>query len=228
MNEITFFIHVLLIIIFLLFAVRLGKNALVALIAMCGVLANLFVVKQMQLFSLTVTCSDVFAVGCIWGLNLLQEYFGKDIAKKTVHITFFALIFFAVMAKMHLIYIPSVVDGTHDSFVNIFSSTPRIVIASLSVFYLVQRIDVHLFSFLSKKFKKKKLFLRMITSLCITQLLDTILFSFFGLYGIISSMLHVVIVSYMIKVIVIITSAAFGAFAKQFFISKTREINEQI
>ena len=72
MNETIFFLHIFSALLFLALAIRLGKMALGVYVALSGVLANLFVVKQIELFGLHATASDVFAVGGILGLNLLQ------------------------------------------------------------------------------------------------------------------------------------------------------------
>ena len=63
MNELIFLFHILLVLSFVLGALRLGKNALLSLLALQAILANLFVVKQISLFGFAVTCSDVFAIG---------------------------------------------------------------------------------------------------------------------------------------------------------------------
>ena len=76
MNEFVFFLHIFVVATFALGACRLGKEMLVAWIGLQAVLANLFVLKQMKLFWLDVTCSDVYAVGAFLSLNLLQEYYG--------------------------------------------------------------------------------------------------------------------------------------------------------
>ena len=81
MNELLFFIHVFLVVSFVMGALRLGKAALIALSAVQAVLANLFVVKQIDLFGFSITCSDVFAVGGILSINLIQEFFGKEAAE---------------------------------------------------------------------------------------------------------------------------------------------------
>src|SRR3990167_7612123 len=112
MNESIFFIHIFLVVGSILFSLKKGPFSLISLIAIQAVLANLFVVKQMKLFGFEVTCSDVFAVGSLLSLNLLQEFFGREMGKKAVSISFFAMLFFAVMSQIHLYYLPSDQDST--------------------------------------------------------------------------------------------------------------------
>ncbi len=205
MNEIFFLTQILLNLGFTILAARTSQQALTALIALNAVLANFFVVKQMELFGLTVTCSDVFAVGCILGLNLMQEYFGKEAAKKTTRISFLAMIFFILISQIHLWYVPAAVDTSHAAFYQILKFTPRIVIASVAVFYIVQKFDIFFFGIL----KKLRLGIRIGISLFVSQLIDTILFSFAGLYGIAHSILDVIIMSFTIKCLIILTSVPF-------------------
>jgi uncharacterized integral membrane protein (TIGR00697 family) len=215
MNEALFFTHVLLVLGFILVAYRMGSSALIALVVLLGVLANVFVVKQMNLFYWTVTCSDVFAIGGILGLNLLQESWGPEKASKAIRVSLLCLIFFAAMAQVHLLYLPSVADKTQDAFLAIFSSSPRIVFSSIAVYYLVQKIDVRIFGFLKTLFAQKFLPFRLTLSLLFSQLLDTILFSFLGLYGLVESIFDVIVMSYLVKCIIIASSSTFVAAARR-------------
>lgn len=215
MNEFLFLSHIFLVIGFVLGALRLGAHALSALIVLQAILANLFVVKQIDLLGFSVTCSDVFAVGGILGLNLLQEYFGKEAALRAIKISFLGMIFFILMAQMHLWYFPSAQDTTHGAFALILGSTPRIVIASVAVYFFVQKLDVVLFSSLKKLWPQGKLSLRIGISLVLTQCIDTVLFSFLGLYGLVASLFDVIVMSFTIKCLIIACSASLISFSKR-------------
>lgn len=71
-----------------------GKGALTTWIALVSLMANLFVLKQIDLFGFNATASDVFAVGSLLGLNLLQEKFGREAAQRAIWVSFSALILF--------------------------------------------------------------------------------------------------------------------------------------
>ncbi len=216
MNEIIFFTHIFFIIAFLFGALKIGKEALSAYVILQAIIANLFVVKQITLFQKEVTCSDVYMVGSILGMNLLQEYFGKDTAKKTMWITFYCMIFFSLTSYIHLGYIPSKHDTTHQAFFSILSQAPRIFLASVATFFLVQKFDILFFGILKKMAQDRYLTLRIVVSLVLSQLLDTALFSFLGLYGIASSMFDIIVLSFSIKLIVIFTLAPFVKLSKRF------------
>lgn len=216
MNEALFFFHITAVLLFTFGALKLGKETLFGWICLQAILANLFVLKQIEFFSLTITCSDVFAVGGILGLNLLQEYFGKESAQKAARSCLFFMVFFAAMSKIHLIYNPSIADTTHRSYFTILSSAPRILFASLTTFYLVQQIDIRLFSWIKKQFPKVSLPFRNASSLFITQFLDTVLFSVLGLFGLVDNIAHIIAVSFLVKVTVILASVPLTALSKKF------------
>src|SRR5882724_1397465 len=115
-NEIFFIFHSIIIAISALVALGLGQSALVAFICTQCILANLFVIKQITLFGLTATCADAFTIGATLGLNLLQEYFGKEAAKKAIWINFALLIFYLIASQIHLLYVPAYCDTTQYHF----------------------------------------------------------------------------------------------------------------
>lgn len=215
MNELIFGLHCGLVILFVLIALRMGKEALIGWVAIQAILANLLVMKQITLFGCNATGSDVFAVGSILSLNLLQEYYGKQLARKAIWFTFLAMAFFAVMSQIHLLYHPSSYDTAQASFVKIFSAAPRLLFASLAVSFLVQQIDLRVFSFLKSKMKNTALVWRNAISLTLSQLLDTVLFTLIGLYGLVDSLLEIIVISFILKMVVISVLSPLTAFAKR-------------
>jgi len=217
MNELIFIFHTIVIALFALGSLALGQGALVAFVCSCCVLANLFVVKQITLFGLTATCADAFTVGATIGLNLLQEYFGKEIAKRTIWINFLLLIFYAIVSQIHLIYIPHTADTMHLHFMPLLSFMPRIVIASFSVYMISQMADYYLYGFLKKMFHNRYIIFRNYASIALCQLLDTVLFSFLGLYGIIDNIGEVIIISYLIKLASIVIATPFVGLSRKIY-----------
>lgn len=211
MNEFIFTIQVLLIFGFVFGALRLGSSALTALIAILALVANLFVLKQIDLFGFHVTASDTLAIGCLLGLNVLQEYFSKDEAQKATWICFFSMLFFTLISLLHLHYVPSPEDTTQGAFLTLLSPTPRLLAASMFVFFIVQRVDILFFAFLKNVLPHTRFALRVTISLIFSQFLDTVLFSFVGLYGIVNSIIDIILFSFIVKLVVIF---CFGSFTK--------------
>lgn len=214
-NELIFFIHACIISFFALVALILGKEALVSFVSVACILANLFVIKQTMLCGLTATCSDAFSIGAVLGLNLLQEYYGRDIAKKAIWISFVLLLFYAIASQIHLLYIPTMYDITHGAYTTILTAMPRIIVASFSVYLIVQHIDSWLYALLKKATQGNYLVLRNCISIGICQLIDTILFTFIGLYGLVDNPWHIIGVSYAIKLIALLIAIPFLALSKK-------------
>jgi len=218
MNELIFLLHIISVVGVTFFALRFGKSALVALICLETVMANLFVLKQMTLFGLNATCADVFIIGSVLGVNLLQEYFGADFSKKAIKISFFAMFFYLLMSFIHLSYIPSQHDWAHILFNEILRFAPRITIASLFAYFISLKFNASFYERLNEKFNGKYLVLRNIISIIFTQLIDTIIFVYIGLFGIVGSPVQVIIVGFTIKVLITLIASPFISFSKKYLI----------
>lgn len=217
MNELIFFSHILLLIGAVLLALRLGKETLTALLGLQIVIGNLFVTKQMVCFGFHVTCADVYTVGALFSLNLLQEFYGKKTAKRAIWIAFFLLFFFIAMSQIHLRYSPSPYDSMQGVFQALLASSPRIMIASFLVGIFCQRLDVMTYGWLKKTLPTQSLLLRFGGASLFSQLIDTVFFSFLALYGLVHSMMHIILMSYLIKVAIIACMAPFTKLAKRFY-----------
>ncbi len=206
---------------FSLIALKLGKNALIALLCTQIILANLFVIKEIKLFGLTATASDALAVGASFTLNLIQEYFSSYNIYNAIWTSFFISIFSIFSYILHISY-----RGESYSIDNAFSMIltpmPRILIASLVTYIIVQHIECWLYKYLSCTLKNHHFIIRNYSSVALSQFIDTILFSFLGLYKAtpsysnISIIFQIILVSYTIKLLVIILTAPYLALSKKF------------
>ena len=199
MNEILFAFHLLLILTITWAARHFGRDALMGWVILQPILANLFVLKQVVLFGFHVTCSDVYAVSAILGVNFIQEYYGKEPAKRTVWHSMLAMLFFVAMSMLHLSYEPSNYDISHGAYKVILEQSPRLFVASMLGFLLVQQIDIHLFAFLKEKLPHVPFRLRNLMSLTVSQIFDTFFFTIFGLSGIVCDLVDIFILSAIIK-----------------------------
>lgn len=207
-NEWLFLAHILGLQIALIFAMRLGKTGLITFLSLAAVLANLFVIKQIDLFGLHVTGSDAFIISSVLALNLLQEKEGKQSAQKATWISFGSTLFFAGASQIHLAYKPNLFDATQSAFSTILSPTPRIIFASLATFFLVQRLEVLLFAKIREKWRFMPFTFRSALSMTLSQAIDTVLFSFLGLYGQVGSIIHIIFVSFILKIGIIACSSS--------------------
>ncbi len=186
-----------------------------AWLSLLAVAMNLFVLKQISLFGLNVTACDALAVGYLLGLNLIQEFFGRQQAQKMTWLSFFISAGFLFLSQIHLAYQPNRFDHSQNHFAFVLQPVVRIFLASLFSFLCIQFIDIAFFSFLRKKFQGQFLTLRTTLSLILSQTLDTVLFSFLALSGVVPSLKEIILFSLLVKGCVILLSSPFVAFSKK-------------
>lgn len=153
------------------------------------VLANIEVVLLINAFGMEQTLGNVLFASTFLITDALSEIRGKRLAQETIRLNIFGSIIFLIVSQMWLLY--TLQDSSlRASITQIFSQTPRIVIVSLIVFAIASYVDVWLYHWwwkLSTKIHGKKertLWLRNNGSTLISQLLNTIFFSFGAFYGV--------------------------------------------
>lgn len=214
-NELIFILYSMLTSITALIALYIGKEALVAYISLCAVLANVFVLKQITLFGMYATAADVLIIGSVLGLNLLQEYFGKEAAKQAIAVSFVMLCFYTIASLLHTYYAASIADTMAFHYAAILDNMPRITIASLITYFIVQQVDTTLYAQIKMIWHSRNLVLRNYFCIALTQLLDTALFGFLGLYGLMDHVLHLSLMSYSIKLIALVLVGPFVAVSRR-------------
>lgn len=101
----------------------------------------------------------------------------------------FTSLFFLLLSQSWLLYTPNENDTIFPSIQAVFSSTPRMLIASFAVYAVSQMFDVWLYhkwwAFTEKKFgdRRKFLWLRNNGSTLVSQLINTFLFTLLAFYG---------------------------------------------
>ena len=166
-----------------------GKNGLYCMSAIATVLANIEVVVLVNAFGMEQTLGNVLFASTFLVTDILSECEGKRAANKAVWLGVFSSLFFLLLSQSWLLYVPSENDFVHDSIRNVFSNTPRMIIASLVVYAISQLFDVWLYhkwwAFTEKKFgdKRRFLWLRNNGSTLISQIVNTLLFTFFAFWG---------------------------------------------
>ena len=216
-NELLFILHSLLVSTGALVALWLGQAALVAYVCLQCIIANIMVLKQITLFGLTATCSDAYTIGATLGLNLLQEYYGRAATYKAIWTNFALLIMYALITQLHVAYIPYALDTTQHHYSALFMFIPRIVTASFLVYLFVQLLDYTLYGALKHYFGNRYLVLRNYASIIVCQGIDTVLFSFLGLYGLVHNIGEIICISYAVKIVAIIIATPLVALSGYVF-----------
>lgn len=203
-NLLLFFPHTLFVTIVTIIALRMGKEALIAVFCLFALVPNIFILKQIDISYFTITCCEPYIVAAFLSLNLLQHHFGKEISKKAITICFFILGSFAVLSAFQLLYTPSIHDTAHGTYVALLKPMPRIILSSFLVTFLAQRFDRRLQIFVREKWPKIPYTFGIFIPICISQAFDTVAFSYLALYGVMHNITAIILVSYVTKLVVIL------------------------
>lgn len=206
-NTFIFLTNLLIVCAACVLAIPLGSSCLTALMSLFIVCANLFVGKSIVLFGFHVTATDALAVGTGLTLNILREYFSEDASRKAIITSFYCALVYAVLSQVHLWYAPAATDTCHAHYAAILEIMPRLMIASLCAYGISQYVELYLYGKLKSYWGQKYFVLRNYLSLSASQLIDTIAFSFIGLYGIVDSLSSIILFCYLAKIITVIISA---------------------
>lgn len=176
---VTFFIQIILLLLMLKY---FGTSGLFVYMSIAVVLGNVQVMKmgQFELYSKglalgTITFSTVFLC-----TDILNEYYGKIVAKKSIHLTFTSMILSFVFMFLTLGHKPVEQDMGHEAIKYLFSPTPRLFLASLIAYLSSQIIDVLIYSALKKITPLRLIWMRAFLSLAIAALIDNFIFSIFA------------------------------------------------
>ncbi|MFC3802979.1 queuosine precursor transporter [Cohnella sp. GCM10012308] len=163
-----------------------GKNGLYTWIGAATLLANIQVVKTIEIFGIVMTLGNTIYATIYLTTDLLNEKYGEKEARKAVWFGFFTMIMSLVIMQMVLYFKPGADDFSQDALKTIFGITPRIVLGSLCAYFVSQFLDVRIFSRLKVAYpSRSQLWIRNNGSTGISQLVDTLIFSsiaFIGLY----------------------------------------------
>lgn len=196
-------------------ALALGEKVLNAWLCVVAISMNLLVLKQINLFGLSVTATDSLAVSYMLGLSLLQEYFGTKAARTHACMAVGISVGFLLLTILHNFYIPNEFDLTSDSYHMILGTMPRLCFASAFTFLAVQMVDIFVFQAMRRQLNGRMLTMRIFLCVLFSQCLDTIIFSFLGLYGEVEKIGDVILISIVFKTIVLFVATPFVTLCKK-------------
>ena len=175
--------------------------------------ANIEVLLLVDAFGMEMTLGNILFATTFLVTDILSETEGKKAAQKAVWVGIATSILFILVSQSWLLYRVSANDFAFPAFQQIFSNTPRMMLASLAVYAIAQMFDVWMYHFwwklTTKKFgdSHRFLWLRNNGSTLLSQLLNTVLFTGFAFWGTydVPTLLSMALSSY---VIFIVTSLA--------------------
>ncbi|APC48480.1 hypothetical protein BME96_09980 [Virgibacillus halodenitrificans] len=201
----------------LLFYKLFGKMGLFVWIGMATILANIQVLKTVELLGMTATLGNIMYGSAYLATDILNEKYGKQDAKKAVWLGFSTLITMTVIMQIALTFQPGTQDIAHNSLETIFGLIPRIALGSLAAYIVSQYFDVWIYDKVRKLLPSDKyLWVRNNGSTGISQLLDTAVFCTIAFYGSfpLNIWIEIFITTYIIKFLVALMDTPFMYIAK--------------
>ncbi len=193
----------------LLFYKLLGARGLICWTVMATIAANIEVLILIDAFTLEQTLGNVTFASTFLVTDILSEKYGKKSANLAVIAGTLSSAVFILLSQIWLLYTPSSNDFVSSAIHDVFSNTPRIILASLSVYVLSQLFDVWIYDkrwdFSSNKYgdSKRFLWLRNNGSTLISQLINAILFNVFAFAGTYDTgtLITIIISTYLIYIV---------------------------
>ena len=200
-----------------------GKTGLYCISVIASILANIEVTILINAFGMEQTLGNILFAVTFLITDILSECEGKKAAQTAVYAGIFSSVFFLVLSQSWMLYTPSEADVMMPSIKTVFSSTPRMILASLVVYAISQMFDVWLYHkwwrLTEKKSGSKRsfLWLRNNGSTLISQLMNTALFTAFAFWGTydIPTLISIFLSSYIIYVFTSLLDTPFVYLARK-------------
>lgn len=154
-----------------------GKAGLYSWITMSVILANIQVLKTIELFTYVTALGNIIYGSIFLITDILNENHGKKDAKKAVFLGFFMLIVTTIIMQISIQFVPHESDQMSEHISAIFGLFIPILVASLSAYIISQLFDVWFYQKIKSYTKGKKLWLRNNLSTMVSQLIDNLIFT---------------------------------------------------
>ena len=197
-----------------------GKQGLLAWVAIGTIIANIQVIKTIEIFGISATLGNVMFASIYLATDILNDIYGRKVAKRAVWLGFSSTLVMIIVMQMSLHFIPAPEDTAQNAFHAIFDVVPRIALGSVIAYIIGQHIDVVIFSLIKKIFSSEKTFIiRAYGSTVLSSIIDTALFVTIAFIGTLpaSVVFEIFITTYVLKLVSTIFNVPFGYIAKSFY-----------
>lgn len=179
-----------------------GRSGLYAWLPISVIIANLQVLKTVELFGITASLGNIVYATSFLATDILSENYGKKDAARAVGIGFVALLSLTLMMSLALLFDPSPIDFAQESMANLFTLLPRIAAAGFIAYLVSQVHDVWIYALLKKRRPQRRwIWLRNNLSTMISQAIDSVIFVTIAFAGVVPrrEFLQIVLSTYLLK-----------------------------
>lgn len=197
-----------------------GKQGLIAWVAIGTIIANIQVIKTVDIFGISATLGNVMFASIYLATDILNDIYGRKVAKRAVWLGFPSTLVMIIVMQMSLHFIPAPEDISQKALSTIFDLVPRIALGSIIAYIIGQHVDVFIFSMIKKVFQSDKTFIiRAYGSTVLSSIIDTALFVTIAFIGTLpaSVVFEIFITTYVLKLVSTIFNVPFGYIAKSFY-----------
>ncbi|OFQ10662.1 hypothetical protein HMPREF2953_06185 [Staphylococcus sp. HMSC072E01] len=197
-----------------------GKQGLIAWVAIGTIIANIQVIKTVDIFGISATLGNVMFASIYLATDILNDIYGRKVAKRAVWLGFSSTLVMIIVMQMSLHFIPAPEDISQKALSTIFDLVPRIALGSIIAYIIGQHVDVFIFSMIKKVFQSDKTFIiRAYGSTVLSSIIDTALFVTIAFIGTLpaSVVFEIFITTYVLKLVSTVFNVPFGYIAKSFY-----------
>lgn len=160
-----------------------GKAGLYAWVAIGTIIANIQVLKTVDIFMISATLGNIMFASIYLATDVLNDIYGRKVAKRAVWLGFSSTLVMIIVMQISLAFQPSDADMAQNALKSIFDVVPRIAFASIIAYIIGQHIDVFVFNVIKRIFKSDRtFFIRAYGSTTLSSIFDTALFVFIAFY----------------------------------------------
>jgi uncharacterized integral membrane protein (TIGR00697 family) len=158
-------------------------TVLIGLYVACELIANVTASKPIQMGGIVVPAAIFIYTITFTLIDLINESFGKQGARRVILAAFLANLLLAAYAQLAVTLPAASFYTGQAAFAEVLGNTPRIVFASLTAYLISSFIDAEIFAFWKARVHGPK-WLRVLVSNTISTGIDSMVFITLAFYGV--------------------------------------------
>jgi uncharacterized integral membrane protein (TIGR00697 family) len=158
-------------------------TVLIGLYVACELIANVTASKPIQMGGIVVPAAIFIYTITFTLIDLINESFGKQGARRVILTAFIANLLLAAYAQLAVTLPAASFYTGQAAFAGVLGSTPRIVFASLTAYLISSIIDAEIFAFWKARVHGPK-WLRVLVSNAVSTGIDSVVFITLAFYGV--------------------------------------------